>query len=234
MAQESLLARIYGVFRVSFQAENVQYQFFMQKNLCPYPRKYVLRVYDLKGSTTGRQVLDHLSAPDRQPSFQGKTLKDNDFDNLEPQQRLILSAEDCARLVELLQRDTRLLESCELIDYSLLLVKLDLGQYCEDHQLGEPQAYVERLRAKNPLDRYRCLASAHEPGVYYLFAVIDYLMNYSNKKALESRVRGSQASAQPPKVYADRFLAMIRRRITSEPNDMFQIASSQRANINMH
>ena len=50
---ESLLSKIYGLFKFTIKNDNgedFKYKIYMQRNLSMVERKFILRVYDVKGS----------------------------------------------------------------------------------------------------------------------------------------------------------------------------------------
>ena len=82
-------------------------------------RKYVLRTYDLKGSTHSRDVLKGQAATDQID----KTMKDVDFERLE--ERVWLGPEDRQHLMDAVREDSHFFMNNGLIDYSLIVIKVD-------------------------------------------------------------------------------------------------------------
>lgn len=92
------------------------------------PRKYVLRMYDLKGSTHSRQVLKNMENVERQVN---QTMKDVDFARLET--KLWLNTHERLRVWETIQADSRFLLTQGLIDYSLIVIKIDIAKLKEEN-----------------------------------------------------------------------------------------------------
>lgn len=91
--------KIYGLTKYFVVMENV---FLAQ--LKPH------EMYDLKGSWVGRQTHHKHGLQS------GKIMKDNDLKRF-----IILSKSSRKQIIAQLKRDTRFLEDCKIIDYSLLL-----------------------------------------------------------------------------------------------------------------
>jgi hypothetical protein len=82
----------------------------------------VLRSYDLKGSCHNREVLKKNETPDA--SFK-KTMKDIDFGKLE--EKIWVSNEDASRLKRIIREDSKFLCGLQLIDYSLIVLKINMA-----------------------------------------------------------------------------------------------------------
>jgi 1-phosphatidylinositol-4-phosphate 5-kinase len=90
------------------------------------PRKYVLRVYDLKGSNYDREV---LKPDDAITTSIVKTLKDRDFEKLEERVNILVNYSERVKLQ--LFKDVSFLTKHRLIDYSLLIIKADWDSYSD-------------------------------------------------------------------------------------------------------
>ena len=123
---ESLIARIYGVF--TFMTN--QYQpvdvVIMQNTAHLYDESFKKFSFDLKGSTVGRRVafnpkLSHRRAP---------LLKDINFQEIEnlrskcsSRYLVNISSENHSKILSIIKQDSDFLSSQGIMDYSLLLVQ---------------------------------------------------------------------------------------------------------------
>lgn len=83
-------------------------------------RHSVIKVYDLKGSSHHREVLSNSSCKDE---IVASTLKDLDFIKIE--QKIWISESDSEEVKTMLIKDAEFLSKNKLIDYSLLVIKID-------------------------------------------------------------------------------------------------------------
>ena len=79
----------------------------------------VQRIYDLKGSTLGRQT--NLTEKEIEKSSRLKVLKDKNF--IELKEKLQIQHAKKEALLEVIERDSKFLEANHLMDYSLLFIK---------------------------------------------------------------------------------------------------------------
>ena len=117
------------------------------------------------------------------------TLKDVDFDSLEKWVKI----EQSDAIKEQLIRDVEFFKSTYLLDYSLLIMKVDWSTFTDI-----------------PPDVY---ASLEENGIYYHIAIIDYLQEWNLQKMAEKASKqllhmnpNLNVSAQNPEIYAFRFV----------------------------
>ena len=114
--KDSLITRIYGIYKIKmYGSYNDQYFLLMKNNFGVFKKK-VLSKYDLKGSKYTREVQE-----------EGKDIvfKDINFDNKEG--ALILNDENRNKLLKIVSKDAKFLNELEIMDYSLLVVKLKLN-----------------------------------------------------------------------------------------------------------
>ncbi|ODN02191.1 Phosphatidylinositol 4-phosphate 5-kinase type-1 alpha [Orchesella cincta] len=107
----TLLPKFFGLFNYICNAKNVRLA--VMNNLLPSSIK-MHQKYDLKGSTYKRKA-NKTEREKKSPTY-----KDLDFVEHHPE-GLMLEADTCAALIKTLQRDTRVLESFKIMDYSLLV-----------------------------------------------------------------------------------------------------------------
>ncbi|KAF9021027.1 SAICAR synthase-like protein [Hymenopellis radicata] len=109
---QTLLSRFYGLHRVKLP-HGRKIHFVIMNNLFP-PHKDIHETYDLKGSTVGREYPEELKKDKN-----NAVLKDLNWINRA--HMLELGPEKRALLTEQLRRDTELLKSVRVMDYSLLV-----------------------------------------------------------------------------------------------------------------
>jgi len=76
--------------------------------------------YDLKGSTLNREIEIDLE------NIQKIVMKDNNFEDIE--KCLLLEESDIVRLNKIVREDATFLKDLDIMDYSLLVVKISLNQ----------------------------------------------------------------------------------------------------------
>jgi len=120
----TLLPKFFGMFVYQCNQKNIRLT--VMNNLLPSDVKMHLK-FDLKGSTYKRK------ASKRERAKSSPTFKDLDFMELLPE-GLLLEAETYNALISTLRRDSRVLESFRIMDYSLLVGvhNLDLAAKEED------------------------------------------------------------------------------------------------------
>jgi hypothetical protein len=138
-------------------------------------------------------------------------MKDIDFEQLEGQ--LMYSGAHSDRIRNALWRDASFLRDCGLIDYSLLVVKLDRYRLLE----RAPEL------ANKKTEWFPAFAADDKDGRYaYNVGIVDYLQEYDTGKRLEKWMkilkscnRNVDVSAQDPQRYLDRFQALLGKILTS-------------------
>ena len=196
------------------------------RNISQAPSKYIMRTYDLKGSTYDRQVLKQPGIYSSQQRQIKKTLKDTDFDRLE-------SVVHCpghmkAKLCNVLKQDSLFFKKNGLIDYSLLLVIVEWDPYCKDNNVT-----IEDVKNKfsNPIYMVEHIKE-HDKKVYYHMAVIDYLQMWNNQKKTEQTFKrlitmsmDTDTSAQDPDIYSKRFIDEVANKLFEYGIDNFAPSS---------
>ena len=177
------------------------------RNIAAVPRKYVLRTYDLKGSTFDREVLKNK--PDAE--LNKVTLKDIDFLKLE--RKIFVEDKLKKRLHNIIQKDSEFFNNHELIDYSLIVFKIDKRRYFDDFETeGEKSADF----FLNKRELYS-MKSVSEEGFFYHIGIIDYLQPYNLQKYFEKNFKkilkvnkDLNTSSQDPKTYQNRFEKFVK------------------------
>ena len=122
----SLIVKLYSAFTVEAKDLEERIDFTLMGNILgKVDRKYVLRTYDLKGSTHSRDVLKGQAATDQVD----KTMKDGDVERWED--RVWLSPEDRKHLMDAVREDSHFFMNNGLIDYSLIVIKVDYKKLIE-------------------------------------------------------------------------------------------------------
>jgi len=155
-------------------------------------------IFDLKGSTHERRSSNQTY---KQFSSMPKNVvyKDIDFLNLNECEK---DFKLCAKLLRSLEKDTKLLESNDIMDYSLMLV---IEEFELNKNLTESKKFFK-------VGKYCCS-----------IAIIDFLQNYSKFKKLETnfnRLKKNDPyrhSCIPPKAYRERFLGFMRKIFGGSP-----------------
>ena len=186
----SSLAKIFGVFKISIGSSSPIFLVLLE-NLSKGLEAPL--IFDLKGSTHNRQAsFEKYSDFNSMP--RDKIYKDLDF--LLLAKTFTLSSDASERITRSLELDSELLESYEIMDYSLLLL-------------------FERVREKHN----RLLTEKNYfffEGYIVRIGIIDYLQGYSSRKRLETTINtlrsdeSNNFSCIPPDLYKKRFLEMVK------------------------
>lgn len=76
----SLITKISGIYTIIDLESQQEYTVYAMRNLAGCDRKYINRIYDLKGSKFDRQVIKDYSKVE--VGHINKTMKDQDFDRI--------------------------------------------------------------------------------------------------------------------------------------------------------
>lgn len=206
--KDSMIAKIYGIY--TFERKDIKDQstsILLMRNIAACPRQYVLRTYDLKGSTFDREVLKNK--PDAEISK--VTLKDIDFLNLE--KKIFIEDRYKKKIHEILEKDSEFFMKRKLIDYSLIVFVIDKKKYFDDLEKEGKNTKTFFLNKKEMLS----LRSLKEPGVFYHIGIIDYLQPYNFQKYFEKNFKkiikadkDLNTSSQDPKTYKERFCKFMK------------------------
>jgi hypothetical protein len=195
----TLIAKPYGIFSIHNREVEQTYYILLMKNNAGCARERVLRTYDMKGSTYDRMTLrnneDGLQAA-------GRVLKDLDFLRLE--HHLDIDSSLARELKTQLRIDTEFLKRLNLIDYSLLVMRVA-------GELSAPASFWGRL------GRVQSTSSA---GEHYHIALIDYLQKWDLGKQSEKWWKNlfgkRDVSAQQPTHYQLRFMRFLNQITASD------------------
>lgn len=212
--RNSLITKIYGVYQFKFFNNNKKkscifsQKIMIMRNLCCYPKYFVERIYDLKGSTFERESLKKKNIK------QGSILKDIDF--LKIEKKIYIEEKYKLDVIETLKKDSIFFKDNGIIDYSLLVIKINLQTDQNDCEYLYPFMPLRDNTSK--VDGLWSLNSTKDPNVKYHIGIIDYLQLYNYKKILEKYTKklikaniNLDTSAQSPHIYSDRFCKFIEK-----------------------
>lgn len=197
--KNSLIAKIFCLYSLDIPgAEKTAYAIIME-NLMPFDPVKPLRSFDLKGSTYSRQVIQEKPGKSFLDLTASKeTLKDVDFTNIEGEINLE-NRPQRAKIFWSLERDLKFFVDHNIIDYSMLISvysKAELQLNNVDYELA-----------------LNIFESSDNEDLLYVVGIIDYFQLYTWAKCTERILKkmktcspNLQTSAQPPKLYRDRFL----------------------------
>ena len=234
--KDSIMVKIYGLYKISVQGYDKIY-FILMENLMEHLADHlILRVYDLKGSKFQRNQENFKMDMEEQnkiiKSIFGENLKENlqDIgDTFITDQILIVRGKDCdfvesedvfisvkkedkTKLIEILEKDVKLFEECNLMDYSLIFIKA----------LKNPFMQKQNDLEENPNDNkkngsYRRFRNYESPCKKYIYslAIVDFLQNYDISKQIETKIKSifkekpQEISCVDAHCYKERFLKFI-------------------------
>lgn len=203
---DSFIAKIYGIY--SFTNEKTQFttRIILMRNISAVPRQYILKTYDLKGSTYDRQVLKKGVSSE---NLKDKTLKDLDFNSIE--KKLEINEEYREKILNILSQDSKFFMEKGLIDYSLIVFKIKKDTYLEEQKINFEDFFLHKKELYS-------LKALNDEGIYYHIGIIDYLQPYDLQKFIEKNAKklftlkfGLDTSSQPPKAYQKRFMEYMKK-----------------------
>ena len=115
---KSLLSRLYGMYNLNVNQGKDNILIIVMRNVTGDFQDNIIAKFDLKGSSFKRKSAFDIEKIDE------KTMKDNNFDEIE--HRIFLSKESSDKLRKICKKDSEFLRDMELMDYSLFLIKISL------------------------------------------------------------------------------------------------------------
>lgn len=205
--KDSLLCPIYGMYKMIMLGGEDEVLIIVMRNLIGNLKDNIICRYDLKGSSFKRK---EQFEPEK---VESKVMKDQNFDEIE--KILMLSQKNINKLRKITTKDSKFLESIELMDYSLFVVKLDLnkemskemfGKYIQERQerdvsnligtshdeitIRESLTSVLPEANKDPFKYYRrYLFPSLQNSKGYIIAIIDYFQYYNFFKLMETNYK---------------------------------------------
>ncbi|XP_055309018.1 phosphatidylinositol 4-phosphate 5-kinase type-1 alpha-like, partial [Sitodiplosis mosellana] len=213
----TLLPKFFGLYGFQSNSENVR--LVVMNNLLPSSVK-IHQKYDFKGAIHNRK----LNQQERAKS--SPTYRDLDFMEHHPN-GIFLESDTYNALVKTIQRDCRLLESFEIMDYSLLVGvhNLDLAIKEKQEKSYRPPPVMPRPSdsssdESDPLDRPNGIPARNGKGERLLLfiGIIDILQSYRLKRKLEYAYKsviygGDTVSVCQPSFYSRRFQNLIANKV---------------------
>ena len=150
-----------------------------------------------------------------------KTLKDLDF--LKHEKEIFIEEEKKKRLLTVFEKDSKFLKGISVIDYSVLLMKINRSEYLKSLNFERVNAEINFIEKLN--NDLWIIESTQEKGIYYYFGIIDYLQEFNTRKNLE--VIGKKMmklnpyldiSVQDPEKYSKRFIEYFKKILFGEFN----------------
>ena len=183
----------------------------LMRNLAPYPKNFIYKSFDLKGSTYEREVLNK----NPNASLNEVALKDLDFINIE--EKVLIPEKLKNKLLDNLKKDVEFFKSKRLIDYSFLIILGKRDEAIQEMKKSDSKNYFQ-IQNKKTQNDFISVKSLKNDGIYYHFGIIDYLQNYNVRKIVENygkRLIKFDAkldiSVQDPNYYGDRFLKFMEK-----------------------
>ena len=181
--------------------------FIMMRNIANCPRNRIESSYDLKGSSYDREVLK------KKPNANIKTTTLKDLDFLKIQKSLLISDYYKDWIIISLYNDLLFLKNHKIIDYSLLVIRVNKG-VIEEEDFDKDCNNFKQVVLNN---EFFSIPSISEPDIFYHIAIIDYLQKYNIKKIMEKygkkfikMNKDLDTSSQNPRIYAERFYSFMK------------------------
>lgn len=191
-----LLTKIFGAFKVKINKSGSRFLVIMENLLKNFENPLI---FDLKGSTDERQSSsESYEKFDLMPK--NVVYKDLDFLNSFDHKKKF---KVCKDLMNSLEIDSKLLESFDIMDYSLLLI---VEEFQPNININESLRFVR-------VGKYWCC-----------LGIIDFFQNYSKFKKFETNFNRfkkndpNQCSCIPPKAYRERFLMLMKNIFMNSPS----------------
>ena len=200
---DTLLVRFLGAHQIRFGRHSKfgskRIYFVVMGNLFDTPFK-IERRYDLKGSWAGRYT------PDEKRGDITRALKDLDIIDLD--QHIRLDAENTRLFNTQLEKDSKFLADCGIIDYSLLL-----GVHTITGELPPEPARVYGRSVPFWQKNWGGVLSDDKTQIYYM-GVIDILIHFNARKFGELAIKSvyddaKGVSVQFPSKYQKRFMKFM-------------------------
>ena len=180
---QSLLCRIYGVYRIEVSGKQ-SIHLIVMRNMNELPSETKVACFDLKGSTVNRTSLSKMDKDQILKGFKKeivelskkKILKDLDFDILNFD--FPFDKDVCHSFQNSICEDSEFLKGNNLIDYSMLL---SIHKYRQEDE--------DKI---DPTQRYRILKTKDEQYLYNI-SIIDFLTPYTLTKQFELGIKTAGA-----------------------------------------
>ena len=200
----SIINKIYSIYRIKRSTSEYSSDIVLMliKNIARVPNCYINVGFDLKGSTFNRE------------SKINSKLSYKDLDFIKKEKKIFIGKETAKTLYDIIKRDVNFLKNLKIMDYSLLVYKIDHYNFLKDLNSEEEKKEKIILFAK---EKFKIIPSIKEEGIFYHIAIIDYMQIYSFRKSLEKVSKkffnlniNLDTSSQDPNKYAERFLLFMK------------------------
>ena len=139
--EESLIAKVYGVYEVQVEGVEPQYLILMGSTAFYDDHRRCMKMYDLKGS-----LVDRLEKGDESTFKRTQAIKDLNLLRLKKKENFIrFFKQDAKKIVKQIRKDVKIFMNYRLMDYSLLLVV----EYNPNYIRENPDKFKELTR-ENP------------------------------------------------------------------------------------
>lgn len=210
---QSYLPKFYGLYRYqsyslelltknpTYKVKNIR--LVIMNNLIPSNIE-IHEKYDLKGSTKNR------SASEKEKLKPSPTFKDLNFNTNHPG-GFYLKPDTYATLIGILKNDCRVLESFQIMDYSLLMGVHFVNRVGKDAEKLKKWKSLSEEEKSIVLKKGIEASSASGEKLVLFVGIIDVLQDYSIKKNIEHNLKAilyekNTVSVQTSEFYAKRFL----------------------------
>lgn len=227
MNPHTLISKFYCLFSVYHLKKGTRQHFVLMNNVF-WTRHYINRIFDIKGSSAGRDVDAHVGA---RTAFGALLLKDNDL----PSQLIICGPMKRATLLAQLRSDTSFLASLSIVDYSCIIgIRTRLFTRDQRHQQQlRSQQQQQSLGGGDSSEDQMFSFTAADGGILslpiyaendtttvredtYYIGLIDVLQVYTAQKRLEHFAKGllrdkHTISVVPPGEFSERLCKVLER-----------------------
>ncbi|CUF04249.1 phosphatidylinositol-4-phosphate 5-kinase-like, putative [Bodo saltans] len=229
MNPHTLISKFYSLFSVYNVRKGTRCHFVVMNNVF-WTRHYINRIFDIKGSSAGRDVDAHVGT---RTAYGALLLKDNDL----PSQLIICGPMKRATLLAQLRSDTSFLASLSIVDYSCVIgirTRLFTREQRHQHIRAQQQSVggAELFGAMGAED-FTFSFTAADGGILslpiyaendtttvredtYYIGLIDVLQMYTAQKRLEHFAKGllrdrHTISVVPPGEFSERLCKVLER-----------------------
>lgn len=217
---DTLLPHFFALFSVTWLKHKTATRYVVMNNVFQ-TQHFISHLYDLKGSTVGRDGTED-STGEKRTAFGALLLKDNNL----PASLIICGPMRRAGLLAQLLSDTAFLQKHRIVDYSLLVgirarVRMGGPSAAVTAEQSQSTESTKALRSADggmlSVPIYDGDAKQAREETYYI-GIIDILQPYTRGKQIENFAKGlvtdkHKISVVPPEEYAQR-LCMLVERIT--------------------
>jgi hypothetical protein len=221
----TLVSRFYCLFSLHWLKRGVKKRFVLMRNVF-FTKQYINTIFDLKGSTIGRDGKTDDETSRKRTAFGALLLKDNDL----PPQLVICGPMRRAILLAQIRADTSFLNSLAVVDYSCL-IGMRSRIFTKDHPGVTYHGQIDAQLTGEAKDAECLFATdggllslliyaendAHtvREDVYYI-GIIDVLQTYTPGKRFENFAKGllmdkHSISVVPPDEFAERLCKLLER-----------------------